>query len=452
MTTTFLDPSFSVERSKEFRSDRLARIVQNAVSAQGADAVSLDRETVNRLDDSTSERLDTWKVTDQKKSGRCWEFAGLNVLRSKMIRELGLEDFEFSQNFVAFFDKLEKANHALVRATNTSNASLDDEEVRRVLDKPAPDGGYWRQFIDLVHKYGIVPEWAMPDTESAGNTDQLNRALSAVLRRAIGRIRRTAAERSDGETGELNGSELGDRMNALRQDAMGDIWRVLAIHLGTPPQNFTWQYRDKDKCFHAEGVLTPLEFAEKYVPRDLNDYIVLAHDPREENLVGRNYVIDHTPFMEGGVAYTHVTAPIEDLKRAAISAIRDGEPVWFGCDVVKQFDKELGIWDAQLHDYAALYGIDLEMSKADRMRLRESVPTHAMTLVGVDLIEGEPRRWRVENSWGAEVGRKGFFTMDDSWFDEYVFQVVVSPDRLTEQQRAAAKEEPIVLPEWDALV
>ena len=436
-TSQFIDPAFSAEQAEAFRADSLGKIVQNAVSAQGADAVSLDRDVVNRMDDSTSERLDSWAVTNQKHSGRCWEFAGLNVLRARIIKELNVEDFAFSQNFIAFHDKLEKANHALVRAIETADQGFSSEEVRNLLEEIG-DGGFWTQFLDLVRKYGVVPVWAMPDTESAGNTDQMNRALSAVLRLAIGKIRSVTYD-DDAAREEI------------RVATMSDVWRILAIHLGTPPAQFAWQYRDKDKNFHAEGVITPLQFAERYVPADLYEYVALTHDPREENPEGRRYRTDHTPYMEGGTPYTHITAPIADLKSAAIGAIRDGEPVWFSCDVKKQFDKDGGMWDAKLHNYEALYGVELEMTKAERMRLHDTGATHAMTLVGVDLVDGQPRRWRVENSWGDEVGKKGFFTMDDSWFDEYVFQVIVSPDRLTEAQRAATKEEPIILPDWDVI-
>lgn len=428
---------FSADQTGQFRTDRYGKLVQNAVSAAGADEVSLDRDLINQIDDSTSERLDTWAVTNQKHSGRCWEFAGLNVLRGRIIKELDLADFAFSQNYIAFFDKLEKANHVFVRAIETATQSADSEEVRDLLGELG-DGGFWSQFLDLVRKYGVVPVWAMPDTESSGNTAQMNRALTAIVRRTVGQIRQAM----DQDTSDVE---------EIRLAALRDVWRVLAIHLGTPPTQFTWQYRDKNKEFHAEGTVTPLEFAAMWASPDLDEYVALTHDPREENPQGRRYVIDHTPFMEGGTPYTHVTAPIEDLKAAVVASIRAGEPVWFSCDVKKQFDKGEGIWDANLHDYETLYGVALAMPKAERMRLRETAPTHAMTFVGVDLDGDSPRRWRVENSWGEDVGKKGFFTMNDSWFDEYVFQVIVSPEFLTEAQRAAAHEEPIVLPDWDAL-
>lgn len=438
-----LDQSFSAARAEAFASDPTARLVQNAVTGTGADTVSLDRTLVNGIDETTSERLDSWKVTDQKHSGRCWEFAGLNVLRARLFEELKVDDLEFSQNYVAFFDKLEKANHALARAIATATRDESDEEVRSVLDHPAEDGGWWYQFTDIVAKYGLVPAWTMPDTESAGNTAQMNRALSTVLRRAVGQIRAAATDSDPAE-----GSA---RIQAVRTEALEAVWRILAIHLGTPPTQFTWQYRDKDKNFHRKGTYTPVEFAREIVPQAFEPWANLVHDPREEHPVGRTYVHDHTPYMEGGTPYWHLSVDLDVLKKVVVDSLAAGEPVWFTCDVKKQFDKDLGVWDARLHDYDALYGVDLTMSKADRLRLRESGGTHAMTFVGVDLVDGVPVRWRVENSWGDDVGRKGFFTMNDSWFDEYVFGIAVPMSRLDEDLRAACEQEPIVLPEWDMI-
>ncbi|MDO4413168.1 aminopeptidase C [Cutibacterium sp.] len=438
-----LDTSFSALRAESFANDVTGRLVQNAVSGTGADTVSLDRTVVNGIDETTSERLDSWAVTDQKHSGRCWEFAGLNVLRAKVIDELKVDNLEFSQNYIAFFDKLEKANHTLARAIATASRDADEEEVRSLLDFPADDGGWWMEFTDLVIKYGVVPAWTMPDTESAGNTLQMNRALSTVLRRAIGKIR-DAATNSDS-------SEGAAQMEAVRSEALNAVWKILAIHLGTPPTSFTWQYRDKDKKFHRKGTYTPLEFAHEIVPQVFEPWVSLGHDPREEHPVGRTYVHEHTPYMEGGTPYWHLSVELDVMKKAVIDSIAAGEPVWFTCDVKKQFDKDLGVWDAKLHDYEALYGVEMEMSKAERLRLRESGGTHAMTFVGVDLVDGVPVRWRVENSWGDAVGKKGFFTMNDSWFDEYVYNVVVPRSRVCEEIAKACDQEPIVLPFYDMI-
>lgn len=441
---TIIDPGYVTEKSAEFASDRHARVAQNAVTTTSVNTLCMDRSVVFGIDETTSERLDAWPVTNQKHSGRCWEFSALNVLRALAIKKYNLEDITFSQNFIAFHDKLEKANHLLTRAIATADRPLDDEEVRDVLEWGSPDGGYWFQFTDLVRKYGLVPGWAMPDTESATNTDQMNASLSTVLRRAICAIRAAS-------TG-TDGREASERITAATREGLDAVHRILSIHLGTPPTSFTWQYRDKDKNFHRVGTFTPLEFAAEIVPDGfLEDYVVLTHDPREENPVGRAYVIDGTPWAEGGTPYWHLTAELDDLKKAAVESIREGEPVWFTCDVKKQFDRKQGVWDAHLLDHEAIYGVDMGIDKADRMRMHESSPTHAMALVGVDLVDGVPVRWRVENSWGDEVGSKGFMTMNDSWFDEYVFQVAVSRDRLTDAQRSACEGERMVLPRWDAL-
>ncbi|ERF58874.1 Peptidase C1-like family protein, partial [Cutibacterium avidum TM16] len=307
-----LDASFSAFRAESFANDVTGRLVQNAVTGTGADTVSLDRTVVNGIDETTSERLDSWKVTDQKHSGRCWEFAGLNVLRAKVIDELKVDDLEFSQNYIAFFDKLEKANHTLARAIATASRDADEEEVRAIMDYPAEDGGWWMQFTDLVAKYGVVPSWVMPDTESAGNTLQMNRALSTVLRRAIGKIR-DAATNSDANEG-------ASQMEAARSEALSAVWRILAIHLGTPPTSFTWQYRDKDKNFHRKGTYTPLEFAHEIVPQAFEPWVSLGHDPREEHPVGRTYVHDHTPYMEGGTPYWHLSVELDVMKKAVIDS------------------------------------------------------------------------------------------------------------------------------------
>lgn len=438
-----LDASFSTLRAESFTNDAVGRLVQNAVTGTGADTVSLDRTLVNSVDETTSQRLDSWKVIDQKNSGRCWEFAGLNVLRAKVIDELKVDDFQFSQNYIAFFDKLEKANHTLSRAIATASRDASEEEVRSIMDYPSEDGGWWFQFTDIVAKYGLVPSWAMHDTESAGNTAQMNQALATVLRRAIGRIREGATN-SDPAEGSAH-------MEAVRNEALNAVWRILAIHLGTPPTSFMWQYRDKDKNFHRKGTYTPLKFAHEIVPQAFDPWLALAHDPREEHPVGRTYVHEHTPYMEGGTPYWHLSVGLDLLKKTIVESIADGEPVWFSCDVKKQFDKDLGIWDAKLHDYEALYGIDMDISKAERLRLRESGGTHAMTFVGVDLVDDVPVRWRVENSWGDEVGRKGFLTMNDSWFDEYVYEVIVPRSRVSDDIAKACDQEPIVLPEWDMI-
>ena len=391
-----IDTSWVSQRNAVFLADPAARLAGNAVAATDVERVSLDRAVVTTIDTSVSDLVPDASITDQKRTGRCWAFAGLNVLRAAMIKELELDS----------------------------------------LYSPIPDGGWWPEFARLVAKYGIVPAYAMPDTVSAGDSDAMNEHLSTLLRRTALRLRTAVADGVDPEP--------------LRVAALEQVHRMLCIHLGAPPSEFVWQYRDKNKKFHRVGALTPLEFAQRYAT-GVEEFVVLAHDPRPEIAVNTRYGMGRSDVMVGAPVQDHVTAELEVLKAAAIAAIQDGEPVWFACDVAKQRDKKAGIWDAALHDYEGLYGVDLSMTKAERLVARESALTHAMCLTGVDLVDGTARRWRVENSWGDKLGDKGFHTMSDSWFDEYVFEVVVRASRLPEEVRAALETEPVMLPSWDPM-
>ena len=411
-----IDTSWVAQRNAAFLADPAARLAGNAVATTDVEQVSLDRTTVTAIDTSVSDLVPDASITDQKQSGRCWAFAGLNVLRASMLKELELDSLELSQAFPFFYDKLEKANAFLTRVIAEADRPLDDREVVDSLYSPIPDGGWWPEFARLVAKYGIVPAYAMPDTVSAGNSEAMNEHLATLLRRT----------------------------------ALEQVHRMLCIHLGTPPEEFVWQYRDKNKEFHRVGTLTPRQFAQRYVT-GVEEFVVVAHDPRPEIAVNTRYGMGRSDVMVGEPVQDHVTAELEVLKAAAIAAIQDGEPVWFACDVAKQRDKKAGIWDAALHDYEGLYGVDLSMTKAERLVARESALTHAMCLTGVDLVDGAPRRWRVENSWGDKFGDKGFHTMSDSWFDEYVFEVVVRASRLPEEVRAALETEPVMLPSWDPM-
>lgn len=437
--STPVSPTWVAERNAAFRSDRAARVVGNAVATTDVEKLSLDREILTSIDSSVSDLIPDASITDQKHSGRCWAFAGLNVLRAAVIKELNLESFEFSQSFVYFHDKLEKANTFLTHAVADAQAGADlmDRCVTASFEAPIGDGGYWPELARLVAKYGTVPHYAMPDSFSATSSDAMNSSLATVLRRGGLRLRAAVAAGEDTEP--------------IHQAVMADVHRVLSIHLGTPPERFVWQYRDKDKAFHRVGEMTPQEFGARYAA-GVMDFVVLAHDPRPETTLHHRYGIERTDLMIGQPTQEHVTATLEEIKAACIAAIQAGTPVWFACDVAKQRDKETGTWDAALHDYEGLYGVDLTMTKAERLVSRESMLTHAMCLTGVDLVDGAPRRWRVENSWGDKLGEKGFWTMNDSWFDEYVYEAVVPTAGLPEEITTALTGEVTVLPHWDPML
>ncbi len=424
------------------------RLMQNAVTKVPLDDVALDRSVVTAMDHTFSHVLDQWEVTAQMKSGRCWMFAGLNLLRVGAMKKMNLDKFEFSQNYPFFFDKLERANYFFEQIILTADRPLDDRVVAYLLDHPLDDGGQWNMFVNLVKKYGLVPKAAMPETESSGNTPRMNANLKAILREGASELRELADDGAGRE-------KLEEKKEAL----MAVVYRVLAIHLGTPPTEFDWRWNDKDRKFHRDGTLTPRQFAEKYVTLDLDDYVCLVNDPREGSPYGRSFTVAHLGNVvdaehDGGVRYVNVE--IELMKTVTMrSIVEHGEPVWMGCDVGKQLDRKQGLWDAKLFDYEGVYDATFFHDKAKRLAYHQTAMTHAMLFTGVDVDHaGEndtPRRWRVENSWGPDSGVKGFYSMNDSWFDQYMFEVAVRKDLLPPEVVKASEADPIVLPPWDPM-
>lgn len=424
--------------TQSFSDDPVARIVQNAVTNTPISQVAMNREVVTSIDTSMMHKVDTWANTNQKRSGRCWIFAGLNALKPTVYKATELKNFEFSQNYLHFYDKLEKANYFLTSMIELADRPSDDRTIAWLLNDPIGDGGQWNMFVALVHKYGLVPKYAMPETESSSNTPEMNATLKTLLRRGARDLREAVAK--------------GEDALAVKNEIMRQVHRVLSIHLGTPPTQFVWQWEDKNGDFHREGVKTPLEFAEQYLP-NLDDYVCLVNDPRSSSPYGKVFTVDRLGNVVGAPPVTYLNVEIGVIRGAVVRMLLDGHPVWMGCDVSKQLDRKAGIWDAKLYDYEGTYGIDLSMTKAEALEFGEAKMTHAMQFTGFDVRDDdmEPRRWRIENSWGDELGDKGFFTMNDSWFDDHVFEVAVHKKYVDDELLAALDSEPIVLPAWDPM-
>jgi bleomycin hydrolase len=423
---------------KDFTVNPNYRVAQNAVTRVTVDDIALDREIVNGADHTMSHLLDDWKVTNQERSGRCWLFAGLNLLRVGAMQKMNVQEFEFSQNHAMFWDKLERANYFLEAIIDTAERDVDDRTVAFLLDSLASDGGQWNMFVAIVNKHGLVPKSVMPETQSSANTAAMNAVLRRLLRQGAQTLRRVAAgsvEAARAEKGEI----------------LAVVHRVLCIHLGTPPEEFLWQWTDKDRVFHRAGKMTPQEFATEYVGVPLDDYVCLVHDPRASSPMGRTFTVEYLGNVLGAPPVTYLNVGIDVIRAIASETLQGGEPVWFGCDVGKMMSSDFAVWDANLFDYPSVYDTTFALSKADRLVHHESAMTHAMLFTGVDILDGRPKRWRVENSWGKDRGRDGFFTMNDSWFDEYLFEIAARKDSLPEELRASLGAPPIVLPAWDPM-
>ena len=436
-----IGPDRIAELRARFAASPVNRMAQNAVTQVTADDVALNRDLVCRMDHTFSHVLDEWEVTNQKQSGRCWMFAALNLFRAGAMKQMNLKDFEFSQNYTLFWDKFERANYFLEAMITLADRDVDDRTVAWLLDRPLEDGGQWNMFINLVKKHGVVPKAVMPESQSSSATRRMNVNIIHKLREGAMTLRR--AIRDDNATPE--------QARAIKAELNETVYRMLSIHLGTPPTEFDWQWNDKDRKFHRDGVLTPQQFAEKYITIPLDDYVCVVHDPRPTSPMNRTFTVECLGNVVGGQMVKYLNIEIDLMKELAARAIQEGEPVWFGCDVGKQMRRDLGLWDARMFEYDRLYDTEFTMSKADRLLHHETLMTHAMLFTGVDLVDGKPRRWRVENSWGDDSGKKGFYIMNDSWFDEYMFEIAARKSWLPEDLQKAVEQDPIVLPAWDPM-
>ena len=436
-------PEISNDLLMQLREEESAKVAlaRNAATQVGIEAASLNREKIQHTSTAVSHRLDDWKATSQKKSGRCWLFSSLNFLRSRARESLGIKNFEFSQSYVFFWDKFERANWFLTDIIATSGEPVDGRLVQFLLGDVLGDGGQWDMAVSVYMKYGMVPKEVMPESEASTNSRPMNARLRAVLHIGALRLREAIAAGASAE-----------EVDTQRRKILADVWKILVVCLGEPPVRFNWQWRDDEGNFHRDGEITPHEFYERHVGVDLSEYICLVDDPRPENPKGSMETVEHLGNVVGGRPIRYLNAPVEEIKRIAAAQIAAGEAVWFGADVSQPYDRGLGFFVTGIHDYDGLFDVDFSSTKLERVRSGESAMDHAMLFTGVDLDEaGQPRAWRVENSWGDEPGDSGFFTMDDQWFTDNVFEVVVPKSALPEDLAAAVDSEPIVLPAWDPM-
>jgi len=416
-------------------------VLMNSVVKNGIQECGYTRETEVKNQFEFSISLNVGKVTNQKKSGRCWMFAALNIMRLEVMKKLNLENMELSQAYPLFWDKLEKSNFFLENILETMDEEVDGRVVSFLLLDPLADGGQWDMFANLIRKYGVVPKEAMPESKSSSDTVQMDKLLTTKLRGYACELRKA------------HGS--GESMEELRRRKEGmlnTLYRMLCISLGEPPQKFTYETRDKDDKFIRISDMEPREFYEKYVGLELDQYVSIINAPTADKPYHRTFTVQYLGNVREGERVLYLNLPSEELKRLAVEQLKQGESVWFGSDVDKFSSRETGIMAMNAYDYEGLFSTDFPMDKAERLDFGESLMTHAMVLTGVNIDEqGNPNRWRVENSWGEDRGRNGFFVMSDDWFDQYTYQIVIHKKFLSGEQLKMLKAEPIVLKPWDPI-
>lgn len=416
-------------------------VIERAVTKNGILKTSADYHSEINMTPVFSIDLDTGKVANQKQSGRCWMFAALNTMRHDIKNNFKVAaDFELSQNYTFFWDKLEKANYFYENVLKTASLPTSDRKVAWLMTTPQQDGGQWDMIMAIIQKYGIVPQSVMPETYNSSASREFNSTFNLKLRKDATELR------------ELVASHATETEIAKRKEKMlTEVYRMAAYSFGEPPATFDFEYRDSDNNYHIDYDLTPQSFFEKFVGWNLSDYVSIINGPTADKPYNHMYTVEMLGNVVNGREIRHLNVTMDDFRKIAIEQLKSGESVWFGCDVGQESDRQKGIMDTELYHKDELFDIDLSMSKAERLDYGESLMTHAMVLTGVDLVNGKPTKWKVENSWGDKVGTKGFFVMSDNWMEEFCYQIVVNKKFLPQNLQDVLAEKPTVLAPWDPM-
>lgn len=423
-----------------FKPERETKAIQNILTNnKDIRSNALNHELQGKIDHYFQYRVEVKGITDQKSSGRCWMFTSMNVLRPSVMEKYELSSFDFSHNYLYFWDIFEKSNLFLENIIATTQLPYDDRLVVELLKAPVGDGGVWNLYYNVAAKYGVVPQEVMPETAHSDNTSQMVSLINERLRGGAYHLREIASQRKpkiDLSTG--------------KKDILSDVYRILALCLGEPPTQFTWRYKDKNNDVKELKDYTPAQFYKDITPADYSpeNYIMIMNDPTRE--YHKLYEIENYRNTHEGVNWIYLNLPNEDIKKAALTSIKNNEAMYASCDVGKQFNRTTGILDPTMYDYESLLGVKFDMDKKARILTRQSGSSHAMALIGCDTDENDnPVKWEFENSWGASSGNKGYLTFTDAWFDEYMFRVVIHRKYLNQKAIKSLDQKPVKLPMWD---
>ncbi len=465
-----------IERIRsDFKMDASTRAMRNALTSTSIREIAENRDILTAHNEQFSHKIKTKGISNQKSSGRCWMFAGFNTIKPVILNRLDLDSFEFSHIYLQFWDKMEKANSFLEYMIEYRDRDPQDREVVFLLKSPAPDGGYWENFADLVTKYGVIPKGAMAETASSENTGMMNQALARILRKGAVELREIYQE-----TGSVR------KMRDAKPAMLAEVYRVLVLNLGEPPQEFSWRYKVKDggsdeeeEAMEEDGeadeaeqdeaeaedepqddydveqdwsqarTFTPRKFYEEFVGLDLSQYVNITDDPIRPK--GGHYEIGMTKNLYDGRNANYANVDIETLRELVVKVLLDNKPVYFAADVSPDQDSSAGIMARNLYDYESVYGLDMGLNKTERILFRDSTINHGMAFIGVDLAEGEPVKWLVENSWGSSRGSGGLWTMYDDWFVDNVYNIIVHRDYVPEEVLEILEKPAEKLPVWDPM-
>lgn len=414
--------------------------VRNALSNNDIKSIALNRDISGKTDHNFKYRVKVSGITDQKSSGRCWMFTGLNSLRPVIIESANLSGFEFSTNYLYFWDMLEKSNLFLEATIENADKDMSDKTVEWLYKNPIGDGGVWNSFANIISKYGLVPSTVMPETYHSENTSWINRILSRKLREYGLKLR------------ELKNSKATDiQISQEKFKMISEIYRLLVLFLGEPPIEFSYRFVDKEKNIGEYKTYTPQEFFKLMFPNyQMSDYIMLMNDPSREFY--KVYEIEYDRNVIEGSNWKFLNLPADEIKTFALESIKNNEAMYASCDVGKQLNKDDGSLDNNNYDFESLLGTQFGMNKAERIKTFDSGSTHAMLLIACDTDDKDkPVKWQFENSWGASYGHNGYLTFTDDWFNEYMFRLVINKKFIDDKTLKLLDQKPVMLPAWDPM-
>lgn len=415
------------------------RALTNAISNNEIKKLAVNRENAGKVNHFFSNKVETKGITNQESTGRCWLFTGLNTLRPIIISKLKLKEFEFSENYSFFWDQFEKSNLFLEGIISTREKANDDRTVDWFFKGPINDGGQWTTFSGIIKKYGVVPKLAMPETFQSKKTSWMSRMIKRKLREDGVRLREMYK----------NGKDLNE-IRETKIEMLSDIYKILVFTLGEPPTEFKWQYENTDKEISEEKTYTPKQFYDEFIGVNLDEYVMFMNDPTRPFY--KLYEVEFDRNLIEGYNWKYINLPADDIKKFAKESLINNEAMYFSCDVGKQLNTDNGTLDLNNYNYNDLFGVTFGMTKAERIQTHESGSSHGMALSGVNIDkDGNIDKWLLENSWGAKSGNKGYLTMTDEWFDEYMFRLVINKKYIDKKTLKILKQEPTLLPPWDPM-
>lgn len=419
---------------QEFKDNIQKTILRRALNNNELQTIAIKQENVPKTSFKFSKEIQTLPVANQQKSGRCWIFAGLNVLREIIAKKYRLKDFELSQNYIAFYDKLEKINYFIESIDDFLDADKDDRTLQHIVRTGIQDGGQWDMFVSLVEKYGVVPKEAMDETANSSSTRTVNQLINVKLRKYASMARKNPEGREK-----------------YKEETLKVLYDFLLSNFGNPPKKFDFEYVDKENNYYLIEDLDPHKFFTEYIGSSLGDYVSIINAPTQDKPFNKTFTVEYLGNVVEGRTIKYLNLEMSKLKDKVLKQLSDDEVVWFGSDVGYFGDRDLGVWDDSRYDYSNIFETSFELDKESMLDYGHSQMNHAMVITGFASKNGKPIKYKIQNSWGDTSGKKGYYLASDSWFDRFVYQAVINKKYLTEEELKIWEEEPIKLKPWDPM-